>query len=377
MTTRPDDASLQLLRGTRTKRIAHFVRVTRTDGQVFRWTDHDRRTTVIAPSGESAVYEPVIFAGASADRREAALKTPEQNTIGIIDGDVMNIPDLLGQRYRGAEVQIIRADWRHPWRQFSVERRTIRNVRFAEHRFVAMMDGITQKLERVSGGRFGGVMTFECPYVLGGEHCKKNISAWQVTGARVLTVNDDRSDVEMRTATWPTAETDEFYRYGEIEWLWAAPDDTAQVTTTTTATTLQSTGAGWTPDEHIGKTARILSGNPGETEAYAEITDNTADQLTFESTAGMSGHASGKWFDIAPDCDNKGVITEIARYTAATRRVEMFTPTPFPIAVDDSGIVRVGCDGLFTTCDSKFSNHLNFGGVHIQPQPGDQWEVTP
>lgn len=374
MTTRPLGGARAHLRSTRVKRLSNFIRVERTDGQVFRWSDHDRPVTLILASGESGLYAPAIFAGASQDRREAALKTPTQNVIGLIDDDVINIPDLLGQRYRGARVEIYRADWKLPWRQFSRDVRWIRNVKWDEFRFVATLDGLGSKLERTTGGRFGGIMTLECPYTLGGTYCKKDISAWQVTGARVGTVNSPRSSFDMTTASFPTAETDEFYRYGEMEWLWGIPEFEATLDSTT-STTLTDTAVSMTPNAHVGQTVRLLSGTAGPVTAYVRITANTATTITYDTSAFMSGATPGTFYDVVPDASNLGFVSEIGRYTAASRKLELFVPTPFPVVIGDSGIVRVGCDGLDSTCDGKFSNLDNFGGVHIQPEPGDQWET--
>jgi hypothetical protein len=42
-------------------------------------------------------------------------------------------------------------------------------------------------------------------------------------------------------------------------------------------------------------------------------------------------------------------------------------PTLYPIVVGDTAILRVGCDGLFSTCRDKFDNALNFGGDPFAP----------
>lgn len=65
--------------------------------------------------------------------------------------------------------------------------------------------------------------------------------------------------------------------------------------------------------------------------------------------------------------DNAGVISPIVEYGHATRRCVFLLPTPYPIQVGDEGTARPGCDGLFSTCKTKFSNQLNFGGDPFAP----------
>jgi len=378
MTTRPGGAALALLSGHRHKRLSHLIHVIRTDGAHRFWTDHDRAMTDPNVSGESAIYVPRIFAGSGEERRKAEIESPEHKAIGVIDGNVMTIPDLIGQRYRGASIEIRVVDWSRPWRVFATFTKTIRKVDWDGLRFVAMLSGPTAPLERRTGGRFGGVAGRECGYVLGGVDCKQDVAPWRVVGARVGVINQVRSDVEFTVTSFPTAQVDEWYRYGEVRWLWGPPVVTGTTTGTTTTTTLTASGSpGWTVDFYVGQTVRVLSAIAGPVIGWAKITANTASTISYlDENANMSGHGPASDFDIAPDSANLGVVTEIGRYTAATRRSEMFVPTPFDLVLNDSGIVEVGCDGLFSTCKTKFANQDNFGGNHLQPRGGDQWEVS-
>ena len=65
--------------------------------------------------------------------------------------------------------------------------------------------------------------------------------------------------------------------------------------------------------------------------------------------------------------DNEGVISPIVEYGHSTRRCVFLLPTPYPIQVGDEGTARPGCDGLFSTCKTKWSNQLNFGGDPFAP----------
>lgn len=285
MTTRPGTAALALWSMHRGKRPCNLVTITRRDGFVLRFTDHDRAVTF-----EGEEFAPVNFAGMSAERREAGLRSGNQDLYGIIDGTVVLVPDLLGSLYRGAEVAHVVTDWSLPWLVIARHRKFIRTVNWTGSTWVATLEGRAQVLSRPAGGDLGGTWSERCPKILGkttGTHpCNASIAAWTVAGVEVQTVHSARMDVSMVVASWPGAWTDDEYRDGEIEW-----------------------------------------------------------------TSGA----------------NVGTVSPIISYAHSTRRIKLLVPTPFAIVAGDEGTVRVGCDGLFTTCTTKFSNGDNFGGNPLEP----------
>lgn len=285
MTTRPGNAALELWSKHRSKRPCNLVTITRTDGYVLRFTDHDRTLTF-----EGQEFVPAQFAGLSAERREAGLRSGNQELRGIIDGVSVLVPDLLGHRYRGAEVLHVVTDWSMPWLAIARHWKKIRTVNWTGSSFVATLEGRAQTLTRAAGGALGGIWTTKCQKVLGsttGSHpCNASIAAWTVAGVTVQAVQRALFECSMTVASWPGSWADDEYRDGEIEW---------------------TTG------------------------------------------------------------DNAGVVSPIVGYAHSTRRITLLRPTPFAIEVGDQGTVRVGCDGLFSTCTSKFSNGDNHGGNHLEP----------
>jgi uncharacterized phage protein (TIGR02218 family) len=368
MTTRPGQSSVDVLRKTRSKRLAHAIKITRKDGIVIRVTDHDRTLTF---EGES--YAPIIMGELSAERREAALRSGDQEARGMVDGLVIKIPDLLGNLYRGAEVKDVIFDWARPWHVPVRHRKWIRAVHWTGSEWVGVLEARTQVLQRPAGGRFGGVFSQQCLYKLGDPlTCKKDISigtGFSGAGVRVLTIIDNRMKVEFDPNTLVGTIVDDFYRDGEFEWKWALAVVTGTNTATTTSTTLTDGAKTWTTNEHAGRDVRILNAAGGfvSSTKWARILSNTATVLTFATQANMSGLSAGTNYDICGAAVNVGVISPIVYYVHATRHVEFLFPTPFPIVVGDSGIIRAGCDGLHGTCKTKFDNLLNFGGDPFAP----------
>lgn len=368
MTTRPGAWAEQTLTRCRSKKLANVVRITRTDGFVLAFTDHDRPLTF-----EGTTFRPAVFAGMSAERRESALKSGNQEASGIIDGSYVLLPDLLGERYRGAEVEHRIIDWGVPMLCYARFRKWIRAVTFTDIGFVATLEGRTQDLQRPAGGRFGGTFTTTCPYKLGNEFCKADVGAngGRQTGIRVDTIESLRMSVTTRDEGWNDTFDDDHFRDGDMVWRWSIPVEAGTATSGVTDTTLVDATQSWVTDEHVGRELRILTVDDGPVERFKLIIANTATTITVESGGlGLGTHSSGKHYDICGFAKNLGVVSPIVGYEDATRKLDFLLPTPFPIEIGDSGIVTVGCNGLKTTCIDKFDNLENFGGDSEAPSAG-------
>ena len=75
------------MRFTRGKRICHAVKVIPQTLPPLLLTDHDRSITI-----EGEIYSPISFGTMSADRREAAFRSGNQEIRGAIDGLTITLP---------------------------------------------------------------------------------------------------------------------------------------------------------------------------------------------------------------------------------------------------------------------------------------------
>lgn len=370
MSTRPGIQAQDILSRCVGRCFANLIRLTRPDGAVLRFTDHDRAITI---DGET--YSSAQYVASSRENREAALRSGDQEFYGLIDGQAFRINDLSGHLYRGSLIEQRLVDFRYPWVEFMSSVKRVTQVRFTETSWIATAKALSASMENSKGGRFNGINTITCGYQLGGPYCKKDISALINMGVKITSVVSGRSEFLTDAATWlPTSFADDYFREGDIEILWGP---VATFGTTPTAVTVGSTtftdgpGTPWTVDQWKGFTVRILSAAGGYVLAYRTIFSNTTTVLTV-APAWSTAHSGTVYYDIVPTSDLAGTAFPISSYVASTRKLQLFFPTPRLLTVGHSGIVRPGCDGLKSTCKAKYSNVINFGGIDaFAPTPAD------
>jgi uncharacterized phage protein (TIGR02218 family) len=368
MTTRPGNLGMDNLRYLRGKHLCHLLLITRKDKETLAVTDHDRAITF-----EGNLYRPIIFGTLSADRREGALRSGDQDAQGIIDELYITASDLDAQNYLGAEVRQVIVDWTQPYIVLARHRRWIRKMTRTGQTFTATLEGRAQQLQRPQAGRFGGFFTTKCQYRLGGPFCKKDIS----DGIRIHS-GETGTGSAVATATDIDSVTD---------------------TTQSWAVNLYAPTAG----QHWYV---MLTGGGGGSGQIRKILSNTATRLFVDvpwdvtfGLAALSPYRIGRGFDVThvnrgryefrhnnmtgtgvgtdqyyrdgsvlfTSGANIGRVLPIADYRASDKRIVLLTPTPFDIVVGDRAIVQVGCDGLIGTCRDKFANVLNFGGDPFAP----------
>jgi uncharacterized phage protein (TIGR02218 family) len=355
MTTRPGNAALDLLRYTRVKTLAHVIRIIRPGVADILVTDHDRRLTF-----EGRTYSPTLFGDLSADRREGGLRSGNQEARGPIDGTTIVLPDLIANRYRGAEVEMAVIDWARPWVVFARHRKWIRKVVWTGSQWVATIEGRTQDLSRPTAGRFGGTFSTFCPYELGDRFCKKDISLLTqmsppVNGTSGVATYRTMTDA---TQTWTV---NQFAGFRVLITSGAGGGQLREITSNTATTITVSEPWDFIP---VTSNYAIGQGPPVATviDDRREVEFNVADWPT-TNVDDFYRDGSVVWIT----GDNIGHVSNIVKHRNTNRRCEFLFPTPFPIQAGDRGIVFVGCDGLLTTCRDKFNNVLNFGGDAYAP----------
>ena len=149
--------------------------VTRSDGAVFGFTDHDCALefdgiTFRADSGMSA-RALAASTGLSVDNSEA---------LGLLRSDVLTEEDIAAGRYDGAEVRNWLVNWQKPGQRQLRFRGTIGEITRRAGQFEAELRGLAEKLNQPQGRSF----LKTCSAVLGDAQCGFDLSdpAYSATG---------------------------------------------------------------------------------------------------------------------------------------------------------------------------------------------------
>lgn len=193
-----------------TPTLATLWKITRTDGQVFRFTDHDTDIVVtdgtyIAKSG----YSPTTIVsteGLSVDN--LTLET-------ILDADAITETDLISGKFDYADVEIYQVNWASPsWSsKVFLKRGTFGEVKTGKVMASVEFRGLSQHLNQVTGRMY----TLNCDTDLGSTRCGASLVSYTVSGAVTAVIDSDTfrdnstADIINKADGW--------FSYGLLTWL--------------------------------------------------------------------------------------------------------------------------------------------------------------
>jgi hypothetical protein len=142
-------------------------RVTRTDGAVYGFTDHDRDLTV----GGVTYLAGAGFGGSDIDAR-AGFAPGQGGLAGALDHDVLTDVDIEAGLWSVAAVEVWRVDWAKTDSAVKTWIGDIGDIRRQDGRFEAHLLGLTHKLDAM----IGRVFAKRCDATLGDARCSVNNS---------------------------------------------------------------------------------------------------------------------------------------------------------------------------------------------------------
>ncbi len=161
--------------------------VTRRDGQVLGFTDHDRDLVVdgVTCRADTGMTARILHqtTGLSVDNTEA---------YGALSAMAITEADLIAGRYDGAEVRAFLVNWQSPDDFVEQFRGYLGEVTRSGGAFKAELRGLSERLNQPQGKAY----TPTCSAVLGDGECRFNLAqpGYSVTGV-VETVDDGRGFV--------------------------------------------------------------------------------------------------------------------------------------------------------------------------------------
>lgn len=184
--------------------LCHAWRVTRRDGVVMGFTDHDRDLSFggldyLAASGFEA-SEAEDGNGLSAEGGDVS---------GGFSADAIRAEELSAGRYDGAKVDVYTVNWQNPSQRLLLRTGELGEVRREGGLFRVELRRLTHRLDQVRGRIYG----HRCDAVLGDSRCGVNVAvpAYRATA----TVSAVLDDMRLRVSGL-SGFTDRFFRYGVL-----------------------------------------------------------------------------------------------------------------------------------------------------------------
>lgn len=156
----PDELTAHLAGGATT--LARCFAVTRTDGVVLGFTDHDRDLTF-----DGAIFRADSGMTAKAIQQGTGLSVDNSEAFGALRSDAITEEDILAGRYDGAEVRAWLVNWSDPAMRVLQFRGTLGEIVRSGGAFTAELRGLTEALNQA----VGLIYHARCSAVLGDARC--------------------------------------------------------------------------------------------------------------------------------------------------------------------------------------------------------------
>ena len=166
--------------------LCHCWRLTRRDGVVLGFTDHDRRLTFagtdfLAASGFAA----------SEREEEAGLSAATSEVAGGFSSEAIREADLAAGLYDGARVELFLVNWADPSQRMLLKVEDVGEVTRAGGEFRAELRALSHRLSQPQGR----VYARRCDAVVGDARCGIALVGFQATGTVTAVTDESRLSV--------------------------------------------------------------------------------------------------------------------------------------------------------------------------------------
>ncbi len=155
--------------------LCHCWRLSRSDGTVLGFTDHDR-TLVL--DGEP--FEPGTGFSATEARQSLGLAVDAMDLAGALSSDRISAHDLETGLYDGATIETLLVNWRATGQRMTIARTLIGRISRRDGAFTAELQSLVQALDRPSGRHYRR----DCDAELGDAACgfDTGLAGYRATG---------------------------------------------------------------------------------------------------------------------------------------------------------------------------------------------------
>jgi uncharacterized phage protein (TIGR02218 family) len=187
---------------------ARLWKITRRDGEVFGFTDHDQAITYL-----SVDYEPTSAFDPSAVSTRSALNVDNLEVVGLLSSDGITVEDIEAGVWDGAAVVLMEVNWKDLTMGHNlILTGEIGQIPRKGITFVAELRGLMQKLQN----NVGRVVSASCDADLGDARCGVDLEALRVAG----TVTTGGSQITFTASG--LAQAADYFTYGVVTWVTGA-----------------------------------------------------------------------------------------------------------------------------------------------------------
>ena len=205
MKTLPPGLAAHLASGATT--LCWCWKLSRHDGVVLGFTDHDRALTFAGTD-----FEPSGGFTASEIRAGSDLGVDAQDAEGVLSSDRITEADIIDGRYDGAEVEVWRVSWRDTAERVLIRRGVIGEIRRGKTAFTAEMRSLAHLLDQPVGRSF----QYACDRALGDARCRVDLASDGCAGAGAVTdMLGDRSFIASSLSAFPAG----WFANGLLTWI--------------------------------------------------------------------------------------------------------------------------------------------------------------
>lgn len=148
--------------------LCHCWRLTRRDGAVLGFTDHDRDLVAIG-----TVFQAASGFAASDTEEESGLSVPTSEVAGGFSSEAIAEADLISGRYDGARVEVFLVNWQAPGQHLLLKVQEIGEVKREAGQFSAELRSFAHRLTQEQGRIFSR----RCDAALGDARCGVDLDA--------------------------------------------------------------------------------------------------------------------------------------------------------------------------------------------------------
>ncbi|PRY23538.1 putative phage protein (TIGR02218 family) [Aliiruegeria haliotis] len=189
-----------------TTTLAWCWRITRSDGVVLGFTDHDRDLAF-----DGTGFEPESGFAASEVRSASDLSVDAQDAEGVLSSDRITETDIRDGRWDNADVEVWRVNWANTSQRVLMRRGAIGQIRRGRLAFVAEV----RSLAHLLGQNVGRSFQATCDAVVGDSRCGVDLDDPAYRSAGVVTgISLDRAFTASGIGSFEAG----WFTFGTVEW---------------------------------------------------------------------------------------------------------------------------------------------------------------